>query len=721
MSQFELPPTTNREDVQAVLSYHHDAAGNDSDNKRVAWLWAHYWLQGLRETRQSGHANTHSIPSYNTHDRQGIKRVRVEKTLAQTKVEEGRILKIDQRPAVNRKKGVGLMHAQQSAASQAVLDHLDITNDGTGIKSTLVYAILAYGTVGMGVFPQRNTWRPGSQLIMPWELRSIPANPMHLQDVAGEEWHRWVPLKGLKDSLKRFGTRLRFPPKKNMYRLNLHDVPVGARFEEENAPAPLGGVLTGHVSSSAASSTSWDTSWTTMFESFKQKKDTEKYVQLREFFIRGGPWTMSRYCLCLGDWLAIDIDYANDDDWQEKLGGTLGEIVLPIKPIHIFRYQEVGGFYGRSFVDRLLPVNREMELLVGESIDNMRKVNRQTKLYIPISGGVNERNLRTHARDSYVPWQPDLGAANHKPFVPDIPNSGDTQGRIINMLGAMQDDVAGHGPLMQGDMPGRADSLASIKGVAEFQALPLQGTGESLSLGWSGVYRAQLAHVKNFLNEKLNPTGTAKITFEIGRIDRSVMGLSFDPDTGEVSLTHDSLGDPATLDVGIRAKNPQPAEARLAGLDHMLERGIISEAEWAIGSEREGLDLPHVFQARYNSYETAWIENVLMFGDGKTPLKSAQEPPYANEKTEVHAIHLAVHMDGASGAIFQYASDAVQRALLDHIAYHEAGLSRIPQPMDMIDQATGQMSGGSPGVAAAAGAVLPGVMMNEMLPQPAGG
>lgn len=694
MKQIHLPPSSAHEKVATALGYHHTANSSDHDQRRKAWTWTHYFLQGLRAIQVSGAVAASGIPSPTYHDSAGRKRLRFEMMLSLMRTEKGRQEQIDTAPVVTRRKGVGLDGLREESLSQALLDYVYSQWDETGVRSTLLYHLLAFGTVGVGVFPSSlgaEPWIPSLVVIPAWELRPVPANILGLQDLAGVEWFRWVPLKWLKSELK--GRKARWPKGDDERLLRIEQVPIGARQETDSAPQPLGGTLDGTAGTvrSAGPGTVYD-------DTMPDQHDdaSEDYVEIREFFLYGSPFTMSRYVLMVGDWVVIDHDYMSDE-WQQRLAepddNVSGRIALPMMPVHISTYQEVGSFWGRSFIDRLLPINREYEYILGEHLQEMRNISRMRKVFYPISGGVNQRNLQLNARNAFVPVQPDYSAPNWKPFVPDIPSAGDGYGRTLNMLGEMLLNLAGHGPLLQGQMPGRADSLGAANVVGEYQALPNEETGRSLMRMWTGVYMTVLYLVRQYM--RTQDAGTRQsMLVKISRLDESIIGLKFNPQTGTIDLSEHMLPDPLSLRMTIRHMHPQPKEAMLTLLSQLRNERLLTDTDWSILVVQEGLDVPMVSKSAWNNHETAWIENVLMFGDGETPGSITELPPFEN-----HAIHLVRHLEFAGTHYMKHASDAVKQIVYQHLQYHREHLATLPDQFLM------------PGGVAGAGLVPPNPQM----------
>ena len=133
--------------------------------------------------------------------------------------------------------------------------------------------------------------------------------------------------------------------------------------------------------------------------------------------------------------------------------------------------------------------------------------------------------------------------------------------------------------------------------------------------------------------------------------------------------------------------------------------GGISPVEFEILAIKEGLDLPTANKGYYYQYQTAWLENIKLFGDGETPGYVE-----ANEFADNHPIHYMVHMELVSMPAFRAASDEVQSVIIQHIVeYHrQNGLQRWPDQLMSVDQMgmPGQMD---PGMVKAAGRQMPGM------------
>jgi hypothetical protein len=432
----------------------------------------------------------------------------------------------------------------------------------------------------------------------------------------------------------------------------------------------------------------------------------EWYCHLREFFVGGDGDTMARYIVMIGDeHVAADRDFLSPEA-QEILYGC-----LPPMPLHMDGYQESSSAYPRGFVGPILPLNRALEFLIGESIDNTQKMNSIRKLLLPYSNGMNVRMLKQYKKDPIAFYQPDMLSPSAGPFMVEPPNLSQSYGPMINMLGVLLDSVSGQGPLFSGQMPNRADSAVAAMAAGEFNDVPLTSAAELADDAWSGTWRACIFHVKTQLDRNLNGNAPTEAFLKLGRIDETVLGLDFDQESGQVSLSDAEIPDPHELDLTIRNKNPRPKQQVYTDLKERLANGELDQVEFEIALIKEGLDTTIVSRVNYNNYESAWIENVVLFGDGQKPGRVI-----ANEFADNHSIHWLVHMEVMSSHVFKSASDEVQTAFIAHARdYHRSGLRNMTEQALAVNE-FGQMGPPAP---EAAGQM--GMSPQQMLPAGQGG
>lgn len=663
-----------------------------------SWTLTSQYLQGLRQSDGTPISQL-GIPSKARTDRKGRKRVRVEKALQQYQTEVGRLIGMDLNPVVRRRPGVSLDTLRKESTAQAFLSDVAMDLTCSGIPGSRAVHLAAFGTVGYGVFagddPQ-SPWRPTIELIPVWELRAFPAEAPGTTLLQGYERRRWVPYEPLK---KIYKGHLKFPARKDDKRLRLQEVKAGVEVTTETSPSQI---------------TTTGTSTILLFEvpagsgTADVPSDPEEgnvtYVEMREFFFKNQRGQMTRHMVLLGDYLSADNDYQSPF-WQERLAGR-----LPIMPIWHETYLEVASYYGRSFVDRLISVNRELEFIVGDLLNNVRKANWMRRIVMPGAGGINKRALTANHNYPIVEFNPDTRAPTLKPEILDPGDTGGSAGPLVNMFAQMMMDLGAQGPMFQGDMPSRADSLAALQGVLEAQAVPMASTAESMLRCWTGVWRAVLDRIKNYFTESLYAEGQAPATTEVllrvARIDEGILGLSFDPGSGQLRIDPEFIPDPMALDISLRAKYPRTPTVILEGLETKLNQGRISATHFDIEEIREGLDQPAPNRRAWNNYESAWMENLLIVNDGQTPAIDPAEFT-VNSNAEDHGIHAWVHDQVISSPLFKQFSVTVQRALITHqVEYHRPNLAGWPEDLATMDQMGGTPASAGP-MGQAAGLVSP--------------
>lgn len=664
-SRFYLPPSTKPKDVEATLAYHHQS--NDAEHQQYSYEWTrtHWFLQGVRRLRVAGAGQQRPSPHYVDSSTQ--RRVRVERVLQLLQTEMGRILSIDIGPAVERTPGVGLDRVRSDAITQVALDNYWDRFNNRNFHLGLAYALAAYGTVGIGAFDAGETsggiHGVDMSLVPAWELRPLPGCVTGVDQVAGVEWFRWVPLDVLKKS---FGDILTIP-KGDDDRMGVMEVPAGSHIQVDWSPnqsvvAGLGGHGRAYNIPGGHGPTSGDTTVDTV--------PLMKHVQLREFWTYGDDYSCLRWCVMLGDHLALDVDYTSEKD-RNRIG-LLGSD-LPIAPLHVARYLSVGSFWGRGLADRHIGLNRELELLLGDMIQDMRDLGRLRALTVPTTSGINKRNLKAYLKEKILPFQPDYAAPTLRPDILNPPTAGDIPGKTLGVINTLMDQTASQGPLFGGEVPGRTDTIGGLDRIIAQNKVPMFPIADSIESAMSGVWKS----VEGIISRHLKEDDTLTLT----RLDESVIGVTFDRETGTISLRDNPLPPPQETRLTIRNKFPTSKELIKSQLDEMLQAGLISTIQYKIASIREGLNLPWTSRAEYENYVTAWSENIALYGDGKTPGEVT-----VSKEAHNHPIHLAVLMDFMGSPLLQLATPIVRLRFQEHKALHLTEMGAFPEGLESPDQ-----------------------------------
>jgi hypothetical protein len=657
-TRFHLPPSNQRDKVEEALQFHHEDSEDELIRHSYGWTRIHYFLQGVRNLNIYTTNSLGSLPEPTHVDERGKLNIRIDKAVSTLQTEVGRLLGVDINPRVIRPQGVGLDLVRSNALSQVVLDNFVARFDMSSFKIALMTYLSVYGSVGVGAF-ENDTGPFGCTLMLvpPWELRSVPGRIIGTDQVAGVEWSRWVPFDWLK---KNYGSMLNLPKKDNYGKLNLMDAPPGSHLQGEYSPSDQTATH-GQSGRINKSSTGHSTSPT----------NDVSFVQMKEWWVWGDDYSCLRWCIMLGDHLALDYDYTNPKT-REELGLPDGE--YPIAPLWVARYLTVPSFYGRGLMERLIDLNKHGERLYSEIVQDIREANSKRFLSIPATLGINHRNLNHMTRNGVIVWQPDYSAPNLRPEVIAPATLGEVPGKAFSMTMQLMDSMSSQGPLQQGKVPGRLQSAGGLAIVADQQNIPLAQIGESLNSALQGVWKAALSIIRG------NISNVAELS--LTRLDESMVGLRVNRETGTVQMDPSlALPPPQILNIQINQKAPRSKEQVKEQLDMLLQAGLISKVQYRIAAMKEGLDLPFVNRAEYENYTTAWLENITMFGDGQTPGETITHP-----ETDNHVIHMMVVMEFMGSHLFRLASPPVKQAFLEHKAYHLQKMGTFPEELLDIDQ-----------------------------------
>lgn len=658
--QFYLPE--KKDAIEQCLRYHGDL--NDTELQRFATTWTrcHWWVQGVRNLQITS-ALRGAGPGETFVDSKGVRRVPLETAVQQMFTDMGRILSIDWGPRVSRKVGISLDDIRGTAISEAVLDLFWSRFRTDEFLLQWAQALSTFGTVAAGAFdlgdPRKGVFGATLMLIPAWEVTPLPATPVGLNEVSGTSWGRWVPLRFIKDMLAGPGL-IQLP--KNLDELEPIEGPSAGVLQSAGSPTP--NVPTPGMSGVPALTSSYygPPSRRLSNRGTAMDEPTEKYVLLKDHWVESDDGSVLRHLITVGPHLAHDTNY-------EELGGE-----LPLMPVKVFRRDYAGGFYGRGVVERLVPLNRQMELLLADVITNVADADRMRFLAIPRSSGINERSMRLALKNRYLTYDPDPSAPQHRPELIVAPNVGDSGGRLLSTMMGMTNSLVAQPSMLQGQLPGaRMDSAAALSVMTEQGNVPMKPVVISARGAWKGLYRKLLS----IFNERIPDQEVLPLI----RVDESMIGVKYDPAAGGVKLAENPIPNPRSLEINIRSENPRPKSQIKMELDEALEKGLISKIEYRIEAWRAGLELPLGSQAAQNNWLTASVENLILFGDGQTPGQ-----PQANMFANNHPIHYMVHQAFMASPVFMAASAEVRQAFTMHLVeQHQPELGPIPDGLETLD------------------------------------
>jgi len=154
-----------------------------------------------------------------------------------------------------------------------------------------------------------------------------------------------------------------------------------------------------------------------------------------------------------------------------------------------------------------------------------------------------------------------------------------------------------------------------------------------------------------------------------------------DAEAGTMSLEENNIPHPDEVNVTVSSAVPISDEQKKAELKDALEKGVVTLREYQFKVREEGLDLPVGDEPAWQNYRKAKMENILLFGDGKTPGK------IISTEREMHAVHLEVLDAFIAKPEYGLAEKPVRDAFIEHYEYHQTGLGTLPEGMEAPEEA----------------------------------
>ena len=113
-------------------------------------------------------------------------------------------------------------------------------------------------------------------------------------------------------------------------------------------------------------------------------------------------------------------------------------------PLNVARHTPISGFYGRSFVDPLIPLNMEVEHMTAAMFENVQDWDLYGILVESTTSGLPTQIMRGQDGLKRARYEPDYTApADLKPFnIPPVNSGMNTHTRAVNSTGFMRDRAA---------------------------------------------------------------------------------------------------------------------------------------------------------------------------------------------------------------------------------------------------------------------------------------
>jgi hypothetical protein len=498
----------------------------------------------------------------------------------------------------------------------------------------------------------------GIEVVPPWELLPIPSD---------------VPLA----SGARGKIRVRFVPKRWLEELAILDKGDRAKLAEADKvvipagqiPNPVYSKFQGTLASNGFGST-FTVQSRQKGDSSGQKKDdeTEELVKMGEVWLDTPDDYLAEYHIFAGGKQVYKQNFS-----ENKL----------YTPCQVIRHTDVGGFYGRSFIDQLIPLNTEMEYTIARTFQNIQDIDQYGILALATTLGIPPDAIESKDGVKMLRYEPDYTSQQDlKPYVINPVNSGllPVQGLKVGM--ELMDRVANQPvELMSGSAPGRVDSGPALGILNETSGIPLSPVARNIAGGVAGCYRCLLGIIRaTWKDDKV---------INVNKLDDSLAGLVFDSKTGAMKLAKNAIPHPDEITVTVASEIPISSELQKLELKEALKDGTITPTEYRIEVRKRGLSLPVGNEQEWQNYRRAMLENLLLFGDGQIPNENA----VIVADRDMHVIHLQVLDAFMARPEFYLASQPVREFFEQHRQKHLSGLGVLPTGMPTPEDSAAESMG----------------------------
>jgi len=653
--KFSLPEDTpgNKKQTENIFSYLVAAGKSRRNPVAVNWLINHYYMRGLRNFTALDYGKGSLNVSYM--DESGVLKFKYEEILSKYQAQLGRLLSINLAPAVSR-KGVSLDGLRKASTAQVVLESAFPQDKVAQLGLNLFPPLLQYGTVGLGLWVEGED-SIGIDTIMPWELIPIPVDISSPAEVRGLIRTRFVPMDWVKNLSITPGRGSKAYKGIDDFKVPVGDLPadVTSKF---HGSASMTYTNSGFFirDSNSQVETQWPGRGT------KKDKTHMDVTQLTEVWLETPDGYLGEYLVFIGTDKFTQL-YRQDH--------SLSKYHMPVR---IVRDVTVGGFWGRSFVDQLIPLNTETEYALSSVFQSVADFDLYGLMMWPTTMGTPPEAQRGRDGIKYIRYEQDYTASNDKPFNIQPSKMQKPQIDAVMMAVNLADKIANQpGEMMRGEAPGRVDSASGLGLLYETSGVPLSPTAKNTATAIAGIYRAMLGVCGDLWR-------SGKV-IDMTCLDDSLAGIILDTETGQISLGENSIPSPDEVIVNVASEVPVSKEQQKMELKEALKDGVITLDEYSFKVRKQGLDLPVGNEQAWQNHRRAMLENIILFGDGETPGKVIVSA------RDMHMIHKQVLDEFMARPEFYAAKVVVQDKFVEHYEEHLVGLGAMPDEMEQPDEA----------------------------------
>jgi len=635
------------------------------NTQQVKWWVNSFYMQGIRDFTSVDYLNGSVSVGYLNKD--GVLKFRYEEIVSKYQSQLGRLMAVDLSPAIER-RSISLDGLRKSSVAQVVLNAAMPQDKVDKLKLELNPPLLLYGTVGVGLWVNGPDSQ-GIEVIMPWELLPIPTNISGPNDVRGLIRIRYVPKEWIQN--------LTITPGKGtkVYK-NIEGVSVPTGNMPVNIDSAGGGLVAMSAGGGGYSLQSVKSQDMSGRASKKKDETNTEVTQLVEVWTETTDGYLADYSI-----------YAGMANLKELYTFNHSSAKYPM-PIRIIRDVTVGSFWGRSYVDQLIPLNHELEVALSSVFQSVSDFDLYGIQMWPTTLGTPPLAMRGQDGIKRITYEPDYTSDNLKPFNIEPAKMTAPQIQAVQLAAELMDKVANQPQeMMSGGAPGRVDSSAGLGFLYETSGIPLSPTAKSMAMGVSGIYRAMLRILKDTWDDQ-------KVV-SISNLDDSLAGIILDTESGTLSLSQNAIPFPDEVIVTIASEIPISKEQQKFELKEALREQRITLDEFNFKARTQGLDIPVGGDFEWQNYRRAMLENIQLFGDGKVPGKVVVSD------RDLHRIHLMVIDTFMARPEFYAASKEVRDAFVLHRDEHYYGqasmLEQMPQPEEAAEMMMEPPQGGGEG------------------------
>jgi hypothetical protein len=545
----------------------------NSSVKKTMWLLAWYYLQGFRNFRVVNTATGVVLANYDVGEGT-ISSYRSSDLLFLITQVAGRIQGMDTSPVV-KAQGNALGVVRSRATASAILSAILNPQELAKVNDVASWIFTCLGSVGIHTVVEQHPTMSlicTQEVVHPLELHPWPALDEDLTKQRGLIRNHWVPYLKL---VEMFGRKVAS---------NLEEMDYVEREEApsaRNSSNTSAGTLSGSLPTEIGALTD---------------KDREKlrYVRISQLWTDGPGGTVSEYVVSSGDFIIFRQDYSDR------------EVYCPLTHARFFND---GTFHGSGMFNLMFSLHRKLEAMAAQLFKNVEATEGHGILVLPMGQWDNKVVLRDLGNGlRALPWAPDPGQEQVRPFHIAPATTGEGPGRIASMAREMLKELSPVRDLI--DEKGRVDSAAGLAALSESMA-------QSMTTPTAGVIRLFSSSYRTAVQQATALLAQGEFSIAIQTLTLDLAGALIDPQDQTVRFPRNPLPRMGHLQFGIKSTSPRSEQVRKNEMLALFERGIETDPlKFKLYAIKENLDFPLLIDAERSAMESATLACLLLFGDG---------------------------------------------------------------------------------------------------------